>query len=98
TEINEMENIFTPSLTNNQQEFSSKSDFDNIGYCIRTAEKIPFNPKKPFCEKAFESWNKYKDENYKEKYCHFSGEISNGETSYSKPILRKNWNKAKLNS
>lgn len=64
------------------------------GYCIRTGEPIPFNIKRPFCDKAFESWNRYKDEDYKEKYCHFSGEKSNGETSYSRPILKKNWKKA----
>ena len=95
TEINEMEEIFGQPLSKNKRTFSRKSDIESIGYCIRTGEKIPFNPERPFSEKAFESWNKFKDENYKEKYCHFSGENSNGETSYSKPILRKNWNKAK---
>jgi|SRR5690554_39605 len=65
-----------------------------LGYCIRTREKIPFNPKKPMTDKAYESWLKFKNENYAEKYCHFSGEESNGETSFSKPILRKNWAKA----
>lgn len=95
TEINEMEEIFGQPLSNNKRTFSRKSDIENVGYCIRTGEKIPFNPERPFSEKAFESWNKFKDDNYKEKYCHFSGEKSNGETSYSKPILRKNWNKAK---
>lgn len=34
------------------------------------------------------------DPDYKEKYCHFSGEPSNGETSVNKPILKKNWKKA----
>ena len=35
------------------------------------------------------------DIDYLEKYCHFSGEPSNGETSFNKPILKKNWKKAK---
>lgn len=65
------------------------------GFCIRTGTPIPFNPKKPFCDKAYESWSKFKNESYPEKYCHFSGETSNGNTSYAKPILRKNWNAAK---
>lgn len=65
------------------------------GYCIRTGVAITFNVKRPFTEEAFSSWNRYKDENYKEKYCHFSGEASNGETSFARPILRKNWAKAK---
>lgn len=82
---------------NNNQSFknSSTNKKDEYGFCIRTGEKIPFDPKHPFCRKAYDSWAKYKDENYKEKYCHFSGELSNGETSYAKPILKKNWKKAK---
>lgn len=64
-------------------------------YCIRTGSPIPFNVSKPFTEQAYASWSRYKDENYKEKFCHFSGEVSNGETSFAKPILRKNWTKAK---
>tara|TARA_Y100001933_G_scaffold264981_1_gene334006 strand:- start:15974 stop:16921 length:948 start_codon:yes stop_codon:yes gene_type:complete len=67
---------------------------ESFGYCIRTGVKIPFNPERPFCDKAYRSWAKYKDENYPEKYCHFSGEESNGETSFSRPILRKNWKKS----
>lgn len=64
------------------------------GYCIRTGQAIPFNPKRPFCDKAYESWSKFKNDVYPEKYCHYSGELSNGETTYAKPILRKNWRAA----
>lgn len=64
-------------------------------YCIRTGIQIPFNPKNPMSESAFQSWKKFSNAEYPEKYCHFSGELSNGEISYSKPILRKNWAKAK---
>lgn len=65
------------------------------GYCIRTGKPIPFNIAQPLCTEALASWNRYKDPSYKEKYCHFSGELSNGETSVSRPILKKNWKKAK---
>jgi phosphatidylserine/phosphatidylglycerophosphate/cardiolipin synthase-like enzyme len=65
-----------------------------IGYCIRTGTQIPFNIEKPMCYDAWKKWNEYGDVNYSEKYCHFSGEPSNGETSYAKPILKKNWKKA----
>jgi hypothetical protein len=44
---------------------------------------------------AFKSWSKYSDPEYSEKYCHFSGEPSYGETCVSRPILKKNWKKAK---
>lgn len=66
-----------------------------LGYCIRTAKPIPFNTKRPFSDEAFVSWSKFSNPDYAEKYCHFSGEPSNGETTFSKPILKKNWSKAK---
>lgn len=72
----------------------SKSTIEHIGYCIRTGVEIPFNIEKPMCKEAFKSWNKYGDPDYPEKFCHFSGEASNGETCMSKPILKKNWEKA----
>jgi len=65
------------------------------GYCIRTGKEIPFNPEKPFSADAFKAWSKYANHEFPEKYCHFSGEPSNGQTCFSKPILRKNWNKIK---
>jgi len=67
----------------------------HYGYCIRTGKEIPFDTDKPFCYEAFNTWSIYRDPNYPEKYCHFSGERSNGETSFDKPILRKNWKAAK---
>ncbi|MDR3246932.1 MAG: phospholipase D family protein [Prevotellaceae bacterium] len=65
------------------------------GYCIRTGVEIPFDVKKPLSDEAYKSWKKYGDPDYPEKYCHFSGEPSKGETSVNKPILKKNWSKAK---
>jgi phosphatidylserine/phosphatidylglycerophosphate/cardiolipin synthase-like enzyme len=65
------------------------------GYCIRTGVQILFNQEKPLSLDAFKKWNQFADINYPEKFCHFSGEPSNGETSVSKPILYKNWKKAK---
>ena len=68
---------------------------DNSGFCIRTGNEIAFNVEKPMNYEAFKMWSKYKDADYSEKYCHFSGELSNGKTSVNKPILNKNWKKAK---
>lgn len=65
------------------------------GYCIRTGVEIPFNPERPFCLEAFRSWNYWKDDNFAEKFCHFSGEPSEGKTSKAKPILYKHWKKVK---
>ena len=64
------------------------------GYCIRTGIEIAFNLEKPMSYESYKSWSKYSDPEYAEKYCHFSGELSNGETSVSRPILKKNWKKA----
>lgn len=65
------------------------------GFCIRTGAPIPFNVQKPLSYEAFKLWNKYGDPDFAERFCHFSGEPSNGETSVNRPILKKNWKKAK---
>jgi len=67
---------------------------NKMGYCIRTGVSIPFDIDNPLCERAFRSWSQYENSDYPERYCHFSGELSNGETSVNKPILRKNWKSA----
>lgn len=74
---------------------TSKPSTSSPGYCIRTGKEIPFNVKQLMTKEAFESWSKFKNEDYPEKYCHFTGEKSDGETSVSRPILKKNWQKAK---
>ena len=73
----------------------SKSNDTKSGFCIRTGVQIPFNVEKPMSYEAFKSWNKFADGDYPEKFCHFSGEPSYGETSVSKPIMKKNCKKAK---
>ena len=77
-----------------QQITTTTKGIARIGYCIRTGEEIEFNPERPLSNKAFKMWSKYGDKDYEEKFCHYSGEPSNGETSFAKPILRKNWKKA----
>lgn len=74
---------------------TKKDNGNQSGYCIRTGVEIPFNIEKPLSYVSYKSWNKFGDLDYAEKFCHFSGEPSNGETSVSKPILKKNWKKAK---
>ena len=64
------------------------------GFCIRTGVEIPFNLKKPLTAEAFKKWSQFGNPDYPEKYCHFSGEPSNGETSVNRPVLKKNWKKA----
>jgi hypothetical protein len=78
-----------------KQTYIPKQSPKQMGFCIRTGTSIPFNAKLPMCDSAFQSWKKFSNNEYPEKFCHFSGEPSNGETSFSKPILRKNWANAK---
>lgn len=79
----------------NENRAASKQSDKPSGFCIRTGVQIPFNVEKPMCYDAYKAWSKYGDPDYSEKFCHFSGESSNGETSVNKPILKKNWKKAK---
>jgi hypothetical protein len=83
--------------TPEKKTFSQPSRANTLlsGFCIRTGKPIPFNPLKPMCDDVFLNWSKFGNKDYPEKYCHFSGEPSNGETTKAKPILRKNWKKAK---
>ena len=74
---------------------SKNTDSKTKGFCIRTGVEIPFNVEKPLSYDAYKKWNEFGDPDYPEKFCHFSGEPSNGETSVSRPILKKNWKKAK---
>lgn len=59
----------------------------HIGYCIRTGEKINFNPKHPMSRSSWKVWNEYGNEDFPENYCHKTGERSYGKTSMRNPIL-----------
>lgn len=90
-----------PTFTKQTDNRSSKEKSTSIpttngkGFCIRTGVEIPFNVEKPLSYDAYKKWNEFGDPDYPEKFCHYSGEPSNGETSVSRPILKKNWKKAK---
>ena len=60
------------------------------GYCIRTGDKIRFNPNRPFSNVAWETWQQFRNSDYPENYCHRTGEKSFGHTSKRNPILEKN--------
>jgi hypothetical protein len=102
-EVDKLTDFFGKEKDSRQSTSEIKKDFseqkvedksNKMGFCIRTGKRIPFDLKSPFSTEAYKSWSVYKKEDYPEKYCHFSGEPSNGETSMAKPILKKNWSKA----
>ncbi len=63
------------------------------GHCIRCGESIPEAAEsKPFCAKDWRTWNRFKRDEFPEKFCHFCGQTS--DTSKGKPLcpdcFRKN--------
>lgn len=63
---------FVPKPPSSQ--YVNRQPPNQMGFCIRTRLQIPFNPKHPMCDTAFQSWKKFSNTEYPEKYCHFSGE------------------------
>lgn len=78
---------FTHSAGNNQK--GTKQSIQRNGYCIRTGVGIPYDLNKPFSKEAYYSWANFSNPNYPEKFCHFSGEKSNGQTCFAVPFLEK---------
>ncbi|WP_460218551.1 phospholipase D family protein [Psychroserpens sp. MEBiC05023] len=83
------EEIISGSSKNKMPERVNQDYDSKMGYCIRTGEKITFNPKKPMSYKSFQSWVQFENYDFPEKYCHKSGKESFGKTSMSNPILKK---------
>ena len=59
-------------------------DMPKAGFCIRCKVTLVANPSKPYCDTHFRSWNRFKNEDYEEKHCHFCGK-DNG-SSMRKPL------------
>ncbi|MDI1233467.1 MAG: phospholipase D-like domain-containing protein [bacterium] len=78
-----------PKLSNNLNTKSYK--MSHKGFCIRTGVEIPFNINKPFCKIAYDEWSWWSNGDYEESFCHYSGEPSNGQTSFNHPVLYKNY-------
>lgn len=81
----------TRQSNTNSPRAESKNTQNHVGYCIRTGVPIPFNIEKPLCDEAFKTWSFFGNLDFPEAYCHYSGEKSDGVTTYKKPILHKNW-------
>jgi len=92
-EIDKISSIYEESKKQSKKKETNNREVKK-GYCIRTGKEIEYNIKMPLSKSAYSNWVKFKNTSYPEKYCHYSGEKSNGDTSFSKPILKKNWKKS----
>ena len=66
-----------------REEVENKS----TGFCIRSGDKISFNLKRPYSDKAYKSWAQFGNMDYQESFCHKTGRESKGKTSMRKPML-----------
>ena len=55
-----------------------------VGFCIRCKAELPANPTRPYCSNCYAIWKRYKNEGYKENYCHICG--SEYTTTLLKPL------------
>ncbi len=51
---------------------------NDTGYCIRSGVPIPFDIEKPLSYESYKKWSEYSNPDYQEKFCHFSGDPSDG--------------------
>jgi len=65
------------------------------GYCIRCGTGLKtFDLQKPYCDKCYASWARYKNPKYKEKFCHACRcEEKLYPTSFEKPCCKHCFNK-----
>ena len=59
-------------------------------WCIRCGKGMPkFDLQKPYCDKCYASWARYKNVKYKERYCHACGDDNTKSViSYEKPTCK----------
>ena len=43
------------------------------GFCLRCKDSIPADPTKPYCNRCYNSWRRYKNPEHGEKHCHTCG-------------------------
>lgn len=62
----------------------TQSSIPTVGFCIRCKAEIPANTMEPYCDRCYQTWNRFKNDDYPEKYCHICG-VENS-TSRRKPL------------
>lgn len=77
--------------TKENYNYNTKNSFQQVGYCIRTGQQIPFDPSRPFCYEAYKSWAQFENIDFCEIYCHATGQKSYGKTSMRNPIIHESF-------
>lgn len=85
--LGDFDDIIITNTNNSDKPKREDVETPTHGFCIRTGKKIKYNPKQPMSLEAWLVWNEYGNESFPEKYCHRTGNISNGATSMKNPIL-----------
>lgn len=95
-EVPQKEKWPAPSQKNENKVYTTHKSSNNVklkGFCIRCKSSIKLDHTRPFCIDCYNEWVEWENDYYEEKYDHFTGEKSNGDTSMALPILGKNWKK-----
>lgn len=61
------------------------------GFCVRCRVPLPLNPERPLCDRDFQSWARFGDEDYAEKFCHQCGNGHSDTISRRKPRCYDCW-------
>lgn len=83
-QIKEKEHSQRNPIGFNSHKSNSYTTIVEKGFCIRTGEKIAFNPSKPLSWGAYQTWAEFGNPDYREKYCHGCGKPHN--TSVRNPL------------
>jgi phosphatidylserine/phosphatidylglycerophosphate/cardiolipin synthase-like enzyme len=71
----------------------SSSRTEQKGYCIRCGKNKAYDIDAPYCPDCYRVWNKFKDANYKEEFCHLCG-TPNQPTTKNRPLCNSCYNKS----
>jgi hypothetical protein len=84
--------VFKPTEAPNKGLFTKILDTvtGESAWCIRCGKGMPrFDLQKPYCDKCYTSWARYKNAKYKEKYCHGCGrDDTKSPISFEKPTCK----------
>ncbi len=78
---------------NTSMKVRSSSRTKQKGYCIRCGKNKTYDLDAPYCPDCYRVWNKFKDPNYKEEFCHLCG-TPNQPTTRNKPLCNSCYNKS----